>query len=208
MFSGGIMKEIMEEYSSVFYSCMQEWPENIKKDIYKLYAYLRAMDEIVEHNNWHPKWSEICNDMDKLEKKYNFEPQWNKDFNRAMLSDLGVTPIAPKKHTLKSMLQYCVGSAESVALMISRILGCPPEANDYARSLGRAYQIINFVRDYDDDTSRGYHYIEDNFPFYIKMFKNDLRKAKKGMFLIPAHLRGAIYKTTEKYMEVADDRLD
>ena len=42
------MKEIMEEYSNTFFACVQEWPDEIKSDIYKLYAYLRVVDEMVE----------------------------------------------------------------------------------------------------------------------------------------------------------------
>ena len=33
------MKEIMEEYSTTFFECMSAWPDDIKEDIYKLYAY-------------------------------------------------------------------------------------------------------------------------------------------------------------------------
>ena len=42
------MKEIMEEYSTTFFECMSAWPDDIKEDIYKLYAYLRVCDEMVE----------------------------------------------------------------------------------------------------------------------------------------------------------------
>ena len=42
------MKEIMEEYSTTFFSCVTEWPREIRDDIYKLYAYLRVVDEMVE----------------------------------------------------------------------------------------------------------------------------------------------------------------
>ena len=41
------MKEIMEEYSTTFFECMSVWPDDIKEDIYKLYAYLRVCDEMV-----------------------------------------------------------------------------------------------------------------------------------------------------------------
>ena len=74
------MKEIMEKYSTTFFECVQEWPDNIKKDIYKLYAYLRAMDEIVEHNVFHPEWTQICKEFEEVENKYSFDKQWSKDF--------------------------------------------------------------------------------------------------------------------------------
>ena len=194
------MKEIMERYSTTFFKCVQDWPDDIKADIYKLYAYLRAMDEIVEHNVFHPEWKNICEEFEKLEKKYSFDKQWCKDFDKSMISDLHT-----KKHTTTSMIEYCKGSGEAVGLMISRIIGCPPEADDFARALGRAYQIINFVRDYDDDVSRGFHYIGEDHDFYIRMFLNELSYASGGLHYIRPELRGAILKANKKYMEVADD---
>ena len=41
------MKEIMKKYSTTFFSAMDTWPDEIKEDIYKLYAYLRVVDEMV-----------------------------------------------------------------------------------------------------------------------------------------------------------------
>ena len=38
----------MKRYSTTFFECMEDWPKDIKEDIYKLYAYLRLCDEIVE----------------------------------------------------------------------------------------------------------------------------------------------------------------
>ena len=82
------MKEIMERYSTTFFECVQDWPDDIKADIYRLYAYLRAMDEIVEHNVFHPEWTKICEEFEKLEEKYSFDKQWCKDFDKSMISDL------------------------------------------------------------------------------------------------------------------------
>ena len=42
------MEEIMKKYSTTFIECVKEWPENIQEDIYKLYSYLRVIDEMVE----------------------------------------------------------------------------------------------------------------------------------------------------------------
>ena len=42
------MEEIMKRYSTTFIECVKEWPENIQEDIYKLYSYLRVVDEMVE----------------------------------------------------------------------------------------------------------------------------------------------------------------
>jgi len=137
------MKEIMEEYSTTFFSCVTEWPREIRDDIYKLYAYLRVVDEMVEgidSDKDFKEWRVVIEQFHEVSDKYQFDGQWLLDFHEAMFTDL-----IKKEHTMVSMLEYCKGSSESVGCMMARILGAPPEADYYARCLGRAYQIINFV---------------------------------------------------------------
>ena len=38
----------MEEYSTTFFDCMKDFPTEKREDIYKLYAYLRVIDEMIE----------------------------------------------------------------------------------------------------------------------------------------------------------------
>ena len=45
------MKEIMEEYSTTFFDCVLEYPEDVQQDIFNLYAYLRVVDEMVEQTD-------------------------------------------------------------------------------------------------------------------------------------------------------------
>ena len=194
------MKEIMEKYSTTFFKCMDAWPTEIKEDIYKLYAYLRLCDEIVEGEDIYndDMKTEITNQFNEVIVKYEMEQEWVNQFHHAMLTDL-----RKKEHTIVSMLDYCKGSSEVVGLMMARILGCPPEADEYAKALGRAYQIINFVRDYKEDTAKGYHYIGDNHTLYIQLFIEELEVAMEGINYIPEDLRGPIIKANQAYVEVA-----
>ena len=114
------------------------------------------------------------------------------------------TDLVRKKHTMVSMLEYCKGSSESVGCMMARILGCPPEADIYARALGRAYQIINFVRDYEEDLEKGYEYIGKNHDIYIRLFKENLEEGMEGINYIPEELRGPIFKANKAYLKVAE----
>jgi phytoene synthase len=197
------MKEIMEEYSTTFFECMDAWPDELKKDIYKLYAYLRVCDEMVEtekelHDFAH--WREVIEQFYKVSDKYQFKGEWLADFHLAMYTDL-----IKKEHTVTSMLEYCKGSAESVGMMMATILGCDPRAERHARALGRAYQIINFVRDYDEDVANGFHYITDDFKLYIKLFMEDLQIGVEGLQYIPEELRGPILLANQSYLEVAHE---
>ena len=197
------MKEIMEEYSTTFFECMSVWPDTIKEDIYKLYASLRVCDEMVEgdktlHDFKH--WRRVIEQFYEVSDKYQFEGEWLSDFHISMYQDM-----IKKEHTIVSMLEYCKGSAESVGMMMAKILECPPEAEDYARALGRAYQIINFVRDYDEDIAKGYQYITDDFKFYIKLFRDELNYSMTGLHYIPAKYRQPIMEANKMYEKIADE---
>ena len=195
------MKEIMEEYSTTFFECMSAWPDDIKEDIYKLYAYLRVCDEMVEgEKTLHDfkQWREVIEQFYEVSDKYQFEGEWLSDFHISMYQDM-----IKKQHTIVSMLDYCKGSAESVGMMMSKILGCHPRCEPHARALGRAFQVINFIRDYDEDIANGYHYITDNFSAYLEIFYQDLDNGMDGIDYIPKELQPPILRAVEKYMAVA-----
>ena len=146
------------------------------------------------------RWREVIESFYEVSDKYQFEGEWLSDFHISMYQDL-----IKKEHSVASMLEYCKGSAESVGMMMSKILGCDPRSEPHARALGRAYQIINFIRDYDDDVSRGYHYITEDFNIYLKIFYEELDKGMEGLRYIPEHLQGPIVLSSMKYMEVANE---
>tara|TARA_R100001460_G_scaffold66279_1_gene106680 strand:- start:308 stop:904 length:597 start_codon:yes stop_codon:yes gene_type:complete len=198
------MKKIMEEYSNTFFACVTEWPKEVRADIYTLYAYLRVTDEMVEGEDYvhnYAEWRQIIEEFHKLSDKYEFDGQWLADFHQSMFTDL-----VKKNHTINSMLEYCKGSSESVGCMMARILGAPPEADYHARCLGRAYQIINFVRDYEEDVEKGYHYIGKNHDIYKRMFVENLEEAMKGIEYIPEPLRSPIFAANKEYLKLLEDQ--
>ena len=198
------MKKIMEEYSNTFFACVTEWPKEVRTDIYTLYAYLRVTDEMVEGEDYvhnYAEWRQIIEEFHKLSDKFEFDGQWLADFHQSMFTDL-----VKKNHTINSMLEYCKGSSESVGCMMARILGAPPEADYHARCLGRAYQIINFVRDYEEDVEKGYHYIGKNHDIYKRMFRENLEEAMKGIEYIPEPLRSPIFAANKEYLKLIDDQ--
>jgi len=198
------MKKIMEEYSNTFFACVTEWPKEVRTDIYTLYAYLRVTDEMVEGEDYehnYAEWRQIIEEFHRLSDKFEFDGQWLADFHQSMFTDL-----VKKNHTINSMLEYCKGSSESVGCMMARILGAPPEADYHARCLGRAYQIINFVRDYDEDVQKGYHYIGKNHDIYKRMFLENLEEAMKGIEYIPEPLRSPIFAANKEYLKLLEDQ--
>ena len=76
-------KKIMEKYSNTFYAVTQEFPDDIKEDIYKLYAYLRICDEMAEGEELYNynEWMKAIDDFNLISDKYQFEESWIKDLD-------------------------------------------------------------------------------------------------------------------------------
>lgn len=57
-----------------------------------------------------------------------------------------------------------------IGLFMAEILGLSPESHPYARLLGRAYQLINMIRDVGEDLRLGRVYIpeEDMAKFGVR----------------------------------------
>lgn len=156
-------------YSSLFF------PENIRSDITKLYAYVRTADNFVDKIPPDSKaffaycdstekslagsmsGNTIIDDFVKLSKKYGFDRKWISAFLDAMRQDLNVKRYS----TYDELARYMYGSAEVVGLMIGRILGLPADAVGPARIQGRAMQFINFIRDVAEDLDLGRIYIPE-----------------------------------------------
>ena len=80
------------------------------------------------------------------------------DFLASMRMDLTVTDYPDRK----SLERYMYGSAEVIGLQLLPVLGTVgprEEAAPYAAALGKAFQLTNFLRDIDEDLSRGRVYL-------------------------------------------------
>jgi phytoene synthase len=80
------------------------------------------------------------------------------DFLASMRMDLTVTDY-PDRQALE---RYMYGSAEVIGLQMLPVLGTVgprEEAAPYAAALGKAFQLTNFLRDVDEDLTRGRVYL-------------------------------------------------
>ncbi len=80
------------------------------------------------------------------------------DFLASMRMDLTVTDYPDRA----SLERYMYGSAEVIGLQLLPVLGTVgprEEAAPYAAALGKAFQLTNFLRDVDEDLSRGRVYL-------------------------------------------------
>lgn len=106
------------------------------------------------------------------------------DFLASMRMDLTVTSYA----TWDDLMGYVHGSAAVIGLQMLPVLGVQPgcfvAAQGYARELGVAFQLTNFIRDVGEDVQRGRVYLpqEDLTQF-------DLSAADLGSGVVDGRLR-------------------
>ena len=91
-------------------------------------------------------------------RKYHLDWQLFDDFLTSMRMDLTVTDY-PDRAALD---RYMYGSAEVIGLQLLPVLGTVvprEEAAPFAAALGKAFQLTNFLRDIDEDLTRGRVYL-------------------------------------------------
>ena len=165
-------ENVTKTYSTSFSLATRLLSENIRKDIYNIYGFVRFADEIVDSFHDYNK-TELFNDFsDDLEKalvnkihlnpilnsfqhtfhKYNIDKDLVDSFMKSMRMDL----TKKKYSTVKEYKEYIYGSADVVGLMCLKVF-VQGDSNLYnklknnAMKLGSAFQKVNFLRDLKAD---------------------------------------------------------
>ncbi len=147
-----------------------------------------------------------------------FGTELSRPFFASMRRDL--EPVAFDEETLR---EYVYGSAEVVGLMCLRVFTSdggirPPDPalDDAACALGSAFQKVNFLRDLADDRDR---LARDYLPAFRRLppeeakrevvaeIRDELRRARAGIPLLPADCRLAVATATAVFGELLD-RID
>ena len=213
-----------KSYSTSFSLAIKLLNKEYRDAIYSVYGFVRLADEIVDSFHDYNKkqllselrystiealekkisLNPIINSFQKTVKKYNIEWHLIDSFLESMEYDLDHNTCSEKTYK-----KYIAGSAEAVGLMCLQIFSKRgsiryEDLEQYARSLGAAFQKINFLRDLKDDynnlnriyfpdldiknlTKKEKKLIEDDIKndfehafIGIKLLNKD---AKKGVFL-------------------------
>jgi 15-cis-phytoene synthase len=166
--------------STTFYASAKFFPRRLRRDIEKLYSFLRVADDLVDRvpqdketfknlvSHWEhyrhlsmaelkPEPSDSLNvrvvkNICQLVIIHQIEQMWVDTFLETMRSELRSNRSFK---TLNDVFEYIQGSGEMVALMMARILGVPPKKYETARLQGRILQYVNFIRDIPEDTAMG-----------------------------------------------------
>ncbi|QEK52090.1 phytoene/squalene synthase family protein [Pedobacter aquae] len=197
-------KIITNNYSTSFSLGIKAFDKKFREPIYAIYGFVRFADEIVDTFHDQDKESLIAqfrkDTVEAIERKISLNPvlhafqlvvnKYHIEFHlmdaflKSMEMDLDKT-----RYTDDSYKEYIYGSAEVVGLMCLRVF-CEGNHQLYdallpkARSLGSAFQKINFLRDIKSDfEERGRTYFPGiDFTKFTEADKQEIEKDIKADF--------------------------
>jgi 15-cis-phytoene synthase len=166
---------VTQSYSTSFSTAVNILSPEIRDDIYNIYGFVRFADEIVDTFHDYPKekllaqfdaeyksaiankisLNPILHAFQLTVNKYNIDPKLIEAFMDSMRADLHKQVYTSQEE----MQKYVYGSAEVVGLMCLKIFVKGSESEytkleQHARSLGSAFQKVNFLRDLKADFSQ------------------------------------------------------
>lgn len=225
-------KLITERYSTSFSLGIKAFDKKYRDPIYAIYGFVRYADEIVDtfhHHNKAELFSSFKQDTYKAIElgislnpvlhsfqltinKYKIPHQLIEAFLKSMEMDLDKSKY--EQHTYE---EYIYGSAEVIGLMCLMIF-CEGDIDKYnkltpfARSLGSAFQKINFLRDIKSDfQERGRVYFpEVEFNSFCETQKKDIETdiqkdfdhGLEGIKQLPEGARLGVYIAYRYYIEL------
>jgi len=175
-----LSKVITVEYSTSFSLGIKAFAPEYRDPIYAIYGFVRIADEIVDTFHQYNKkellekfredtfraiddkisTNPILNSYQEVVHKYNIDNELTDAFLKSMEMDLYESSYDRVNYD-----EYIYGSAEVVGLMCLKVftngnLEKYDELKPYAKSLGSAFQKVNFLRDINSDLKdRGRIYI-------------------------------------------------
>ncbi len=221
-----------ERYSTSFSSAINLLHKDLRMPIYKIYGFVRFADEIVDTFHEYDKatllaefkketylsierkisLNPILNSFQETVNRYHIDHDLIEAFFKSMESDL-----KQNRYDEQGYKDYIYGSAEVVGLMCLHVF-CEgnkeiyEELKPYARSLGSAFQKVNFLRDVKAD-SEHLHRIyfpgvdfnrftrEDKHAIEADI-QNDFSHAYKGILKLPMKSRFGVYVAYKYYLSL------
>jgi len=225
-------KIITKSYSTSFSIGIRAFDKRFRYPIYSIYGFVRYADEIVDTFHQHNKHQLIktfrAHTFEAIEQRISLNPVLqsfqevvnsygiDKTLIEAFLNSMEMD-IDNTSHDQESYQRYIYGSAEVVGLMCLRVF-CETNENLYqqlrphARSLGSAFQKVNFLRDIKADLEeRGRTYFPQiNFDNFTELQKQeieadilkDFEDAFKGIKRLPNGTKLGVYIAYIYYLKL------
>lgn len=225
-------RAITKEYSTSFFSAIGFLHKDLRPPIFNIYGFVRLADEIVDtfHNYDKPLLlEEFKNETYKaIERRISLNPilhSFQKTVNEYRI-DLGLIEaffhsmemdIYKKAFNGNEYGEYIHGSAEVVGLMCLKVFcggreDVCEQLKSSAKSLGAAFQKVNFLRDLKADhegLARMYfpgcdfnNFRETDKEQIENDILNDFRAAYSGLVQLPAKARFGVYVAYKYYFSL------
>jgi len=221
-----------KEYSTSFFSAIRLLHHDLQQPIYNIYGFVRFADEIVDTFHDYDKASlleefkkdtyaaihrkislnPILNSFQKTVNAYNIDHHLVGAFFQSMEMDLN-----QRTYDTRNFNEYVYGSAEVVGLMCLHVF-CEgkkevcEKLKFSARSLGAAFQKVNFLRDMNADynsLSRMYfpgcdfnNFTEQDKKQIEADIHNDFKAAYSGILKLPLKSRFGVYVAYKYYLSL------
>lgn len=226
-------KIVTQSYSTSFSMATKMLANSIRQDIYNIYGFVRFADEIVDTFHDYDKktlfkkfeadleaslidkisLNPILNAFQHTYHKYNLEKHMVDSFMKSMRLDLSKTTYL----TEEEYNDYIYGSADVVGLMCLKVFVNGDnkkynELKDSAKSLGSAFQKVNFLRDLKADfdiLERTYfpntdlnNLDEDAKEIIIKDIESDFSEGLEGIKLLPIEAKFGVFMAYRYYNQL------
>jgi phytoene synthase len=226
-------KLITKNYSTSFSLGIRMFDKEFREPIYGIYGFVRFADEIVDtFHDFNKKellddfrretfkaiyqgisLNPVLHSFQKVVNQFKIDHQLITDFLDSMEMDLYKTTYESEALYNK----YIYGSAEVVGLMCLQVFTKGDklffeQLAPYARSLGAAFQKINFLRDMNSDLEeRGRIYFpgidltrfdENTKQTILKDIQIDFDKSLEGIRLLPKGARRGVYLAYVYYLNL------
>jgi len=225
-------KVITKRYSTSFSLGIRMLGKSYRAPIYSIYGFVRLADEIVDSFHEHDK-QVLLEEFERetwlaLERRISLNPVLHsfqlavhnygidRELIEAFLESMKMD-LHNKRYNPELYEKYIYGSAEVVGLMCLKVF-CNGNAETYeklkapARSLGSAFQKVNFLRDMKEDYSdKGRIYfpaisLDDFNRDTKKVIEQDIQKdfddALKGIRQLPDGSRIGVYLAYRYYLKL------
>lgn len=225
-------KVITNKYSTSFSFGIKAFSKKLRYPIYAIYGFVRYADEIVDTFHDQDKntlitrfradtylaikegisLNPVLHSFQRVVNKYHVDLELIDAFLKSMEMDLDQTSYTDDRYK-----EYIYGSAEVVGLMCLRVF-CDGDKVLYsqllpqAKSLGSAFQKINFLRDIKSDfeeRGRTYfpevdfaHFTENDKVEIEKDIKIDFDDALEGIKNLPETAKLGVYIAYLYYLEL------
>lgn len=223
---------VTERYSTSFSSAIRMLHKDLRGPVFNIYGFVRFADEIVDTFHDYDKvalltqfkketydaigrgisLNPILNSFQRTVNEYNIDHKLIDAFFHSMEMDL-----EKKAYDCQGYKEYIYGSAEVVGLMCLYVF-CEGKQELYdkleapARSLGAAFQKVNFLRDIKADyngMARVYfpgcdfnNFTEADKRQIEEDIHQDFREAYRGISQLPLKARFGVYVAYKYYLSL------